>query len=251
MGYSLGKFMVNFIKHAIDHSIFLWWLNLSSSSSLKVIGGDSNLPERKLIIKALQHSEIMMHMLEVKGEWISQKEIEDMTVLVYSKFSPFNNASSQLKHYVKFSRQSFLSLMAIYNLCNIGLNYNMIGKNKLKFKLCDELTVSEKELLQSIYSKLSVIFKKVFEEEDSELVDSINNIKKPSEVFDDLMLVLMVSSFSGGLYNFIGADHLDIGAALLALSLTILGYFYITRVKALGKAFQRTIIYKIHKQKGA
>lgn len=248
--WSLRKFMVNFFKQAIDHSLFLWWLNLNSSSALKIIGGDSNLPERKLIIKSLQHNELMMHMLDIKGEWISQEEIDKITVLVYSKFSPFNSASSQLKQHVKFSRQSFLALIAIYNICNIGLNYANLNKKKLTFKLSSELTEKELALLQSLHTKLSVIFKKIFEEENSELVQYVSENEKPIALFDNFILMSMMASFISGLYFILSNAQLNLGALLMSYSVTAIAYFYVTRTKAFASAFEKVILKKLHKNRG-
>lgn len=245
----MGICMFNFITQAIDKASFSFWLYLNKSNSLGIIGGDSNLPEKKLIIKALDQGEIVSKMMEIKKEWINADELKSLTTVIYNKFSPYRHTCNDFVEKVCIDKQSFLSLLTLYNICNIALKGNS-KKNKAYIKMDVALTEEEIALFHRANIKLKKLMSVVFAED----LKSFTSIQyKDANKFELFMNKAMHGSLflmsASALANFLVFKTGNITMLLFLLSGLNFGYLFTIRVNAYSEALRECISNLILKSK--
>lgn len=242
--------MIGLIQNAIDRSAFLWWFNLNDTSSLKLIGGDSNLPEKKIIIKVLQHSDTLMHMLEIKSQCLTDQQMQALMQVAYKKILPFYYLNPAVMQQFVLNRQSFLSLLTLYNLCNIALNYDHLNKNKLKFHLREALDEQEEALFRTTHHTLKAMFDSIFCQNTQQMIQQHEQPQsKLLLCLDSVMLLLMLSCMMISAYSLF-LNHMPNLSSIFALfSLMIATYFYLTRIQSYRTALEHSVVDALNKSR--
>lgn len=227
---------------------FAWWMNTSNSDALQVIGGDSNLPEKKLIIKALERKDFACLMLETRKNLIDSIELMGLVEVIYKKVSPFCHTQYRPSASDIHDRQSILSLLTLYNICHVVMEGKEAASDKVSFQLEKKLDDNELMLFSKNYSALKSFFSEVFEDDKKDLFQAHkNHWHKENILIDQVVVFTVILLVMSACVSYTFLESMNSSMVFLGTSLALTFYLYFMRAKSFSTAIEDYVIKIIQK----
>lgn len=240
--------MLNYFQQTIDIATFNWWLNVNNSDILNIIGGDGDLPEKNLIIRALERNDFTCLLLETRKNLIDASELMGLINILYKKVSPFCHTEYQPNTSDLRNRQSVLALLTLYNICHVVIDENKTQRNKVSFDLKYKLSEAELLLFKKTHSTLKKFFSEIFKEDIQELIQTHGErLNKECTFSNKAMLFAAIFLSIASCLSYVILHLANISMTFLAITSTILLYLYFVRVELYSIALERYLIKTIQK----